>query len=95
MPATLAPSFAPANALRMWSDGRTIFVELPTQAHLAPVILSFKHSESGLSRALSLLAQHADYSGAPVIVSRKTPMHGTAVQHDVAANILRRMGVVR
>jgi hypothetical protein len=57
----LAPSAAPANALRVWSDTTRIYVELP-----GPHIIPYTKTDAGLSKALSLITtQRYDFSGAP------------------------------
>ena len=53
MPATFAPSAAPANALLIWTDGRSIYVELPSKANVPPCIITYRLSEGGLSKALA------------------------------------------
>ena len=45
---TLAPSAAPANALTIWTDGRRVFVELPSPK--GPVVLAYLYTEGGLSK---------------------------------------------
>ena len=49
----------PANALLIWTDGRSIYVELPSKANVPPCIITYRLSEGGLSKALSLLGKHA------------------------------------
>ncbi len=97
MPANFAPSAAPANALLMWTDGRSIYIELPTAQGIPPCVLSFRLSEQGLSKALAILCKHADVAGEPMVA---TPMPrkdyvGTVAQHSMAEAILRKMRVVK
>ena len=97
MPASFAPSAAPANALLMWTDGRSIYVELPTAQGKPPCVLSFCLAEQGLSKALAILCKHADIAGEPVVVApmpRKDYV-GTVAQHSLAEAILRKMRVVK
>lgn len=97
MSATFSPTAAPANALLMWTDGRSIYVELPTRHDLPPCILTFRLAESGLSKALALLCKHADVAGEPQIVpppQRKNYV-GTVAQHSLAESILRKKGIIR
>ena len=97
MPATFAPSAAPPNALLMWTDGRSVYVELKTKPNLPPVILSFRLAESGLSKALALLCKHADVAGEPQIVPprRRKDYVGTVAQHSLAESILRKKGIIK
>lgn len=97
MSAQLAPSAAPINALRMWTNGVSIFVELPTKLPLAPVIIAYQLSTGGLSKALALLNTHADYSGRPQSSQHRTtiPRIGTPMQSSMAESILRRKGMIR
>ena len=99
MSAILDPIPIPPNALRMWTDGRWIYVALPTKPNQAPLIMSFKVTDGGLSKALHLLNQHADYSGLPQsphpVDWRPIARGGTITQHAAAARILRQKGMVR
>jgi len=97
MPATFAPSAAPANALLMWTDGRSVYVELPTKPNLPPCILAFRLSESGLSKALALLCKHADIAGEPQVIPppKRKDYVGTIAQHSLAESILRKKGIIR
>ena len=70
MPATFAPSAAPPNALLIWTDGRSIYVELPSKPNVPPCIITYRLSEGGLSKALALLGKHADVAGTPQSLSR-------------------------
>lgn len=98
MPATFAPSAAPPNALLMWTDGRSVYVELATKPNVPPCILAFRLSESGLSKALALLGKHADIAGTPQVsvpVRRAKDYVGTVAQHAMAESILRKKGVIK
>lgn len=97
MPASFAPSAAPANALLIWTDGRSIYVELPTSKSLPPCVLSFRLTESGLTKALDILRAHADTSGQPLVSvpAPRKDLVGTAGQHDLAESILRKAGVIK
>ena len=97
MPASFAPSAAPANALLMWTDGRSVFVELPTAKDCPPCILTFRLSEQGLSKALDILRAHADTAG-PSMLAAPVPRKdfvGTPAQHGLAESILRKAGVIK
>lgn len=98
MPATFAPSAAPANALLIWTDGRSIFVELPSRENVPPCIITYRLSEGGLSKALSLLGKHADVAGTPALsvpARRQKDYVGTVAQHAMAESILRKKGVIK
>ncbi len=86
------PSFAPSNALRMWTDGRDIFVEIPAKTKAnPPCICRFARTEGGLSKALSILCSIApDYAGEPQL----TPKF-TSRQESMAEAILRRQGTIK
>lgn len=92
MNAKLAPTAAPSYAVKMWTDGRSVLVELPSKT--IPCILSFPLTESGLNRALNLLRQrNTDFAGA--IESSTRPLVGTPLQHALAQRILKQKGVIR
>ena len=98
MPATFAPSAAPANALLIWTDGRSIFVELPSRDGVPPCIITYRLSEGGLSKALSLLGKHADVAGTPQVsvpLRRAKDYVGSVAQHALAESILRKRGIIK
>ena len=98
MPAVFAPSAAPANALLIWTDGRSIYVELPSKANVPPCITTYRLSEGGLSKALSLLGKHADVAGTPQVsvpLRRAKDYDGSVAQHALAESILRKKGVIK
>lgn len=98
-------SAAPPNALRMWTDGTRIFVELPGSPGRDPYIVDYLYSEGGLSKALNLLGQRRvdyDYLGTIPDTYRKRwdgaptkPEPGTAEQRAAAELTLRRMGILK
>ena len=94
---SIASSAAPPNALRMWSDGLRIYVELPaTKGGFC--ILTYDFSEGGLSKALSLLHAHRvryDYTGTHASTELNWNRPGTATQHAIAERILRQKGIIR
>jgi len=98
MSATFSPSAAPPNALLMWTDGRSVYVELKTKPNLPPCILAFRLSEAGLSKALALLGKHADVAGTPTLsvpVRRAKDYVGSIAQHAMAESILRKKGIIK
>lgn len=100
-----ASSAAPPNALRMWTDGTRIYIELPGSPGNDPYITAYLYSEGGLSKALSLLGQHRvdyDYLGTVPQSYRKRwsgadtkPTYGDSKQHASAEATLRRMGIIK
>lgn len=81
--ARLAPSAAPSNHLKLWTDGRALYVEIPG------AVLSFQLSEGGLSKALSLIrTQRYDFGG--TIQPKGKPQ-----AHAQAESILRQRGIIR
>ena len=98
MSATFSPTAAPANALLIWTDGRSIYVELPSKANVPPCIITYRLSEGGLSKALSLLGKHADIAGTPQVsvpVRQAKGYVGSVAQHALAESILRKKGVIK
>lgn len=82
------PSAAPANAIRVWTDGLRIFAEI------GGYITAFPLTEGGLSKVLFLLRERrVDYSGPPRL-SRPKDLVGTPLQHAHAEAILRRMRII-
>lgn len=87
--ARFAPSAAPPSALLIWVDERNIYVQYPrTDPTSAPYIVTYPKSESGLSKALSIL--------------RKSEVAGTTIPaasfnvravSSVADRVLRNLGL--
>ena len=67
----LAQTFSPPNAIKIWTDGKEIFAELPTKLGNPPYIITFPNNTMGLSKVLALLGKQRDAHGAPLI-SRPT-----------------------
>ena len=98
MSATFSPTAAPANALLIWTDGRSIYVELPSKPNVPPCIITYRLSEGGLSKALALLGKHADIAGSPQVsvpVRRAKDYVGAVGQHALAESILRKRGIIK
>lgn len=72
---TTHTTFHPPHAVLLWSDTDRIFASLPSKTG-APVILTFSHTEGGLSKALDLLKSRAKRSRSPR--SAPPPMGATA-----------------
>lgn len=97
MSASLAPTAAPPNAIRVWCDSRYIYAELPSKmGGEIPCILSYSRDGRGFSQLLGLLYGHADNSGLmPENFHAGRKLTGTPTQHDMAAATLRRLGMVK
>lgn len=98
MTATSAPSAAPINALRMWTDGRDIYVEIPSKGECACAVFRFPLHEQGLWRALHLLQSHSyEYAGEPYLASDRDRVIGRPLDPIVAqaGAILKSMGVIK
>lgn len=100
MSASPAATAVPPNALRMWTDGIRIYVELPGLA--GPYIVAYSYCEGGLSKALNLLGANRvdyDYQGAIPSGYKKATRPANTLDTDLRrASVeasLRRMGVLR
>lgn len=92
-----ALSAAPANALLIWTDGRSIFTELPGP-NARPHVIRYPLTSSGLSSALGLIRAHAfdslDPTSTALHLSPLTPRAGTCAQQLNARDVLRRMRII-
>lgn len=96
MPATYAPSAAPANALKVWCDTRYYYAELPTKATAPACVMQFPRDGAGFQRLLGIIYGHADNSSLlPENFKSARPLVGTAIQHDTAQAILRQRGIIK
>lgn len=87
---TTLTTFAPVNSLRMWTDGRDIFVEIPGKPPIPAVISRFPLSDNGLWRALNLLRKQTyEYAGEPMLKPKPIDP-GIAL----AQSILKKNGVI-
>ena len=90
----VAKSAAPPWAVRVWSDGLTLYAELPGSP---PYVMKFSHTESALSKVLSLLrkrfseAKGGSYRVPERMISRKG---ATKEQRQDALAVLKKMGMV-
>jgi hypothetical protein len=88
--ANSAKSFAPINAIHMWTDGRDIFAELPNKLGETACIMKFALHDGGLWKALNLLrVQTYEYAGEPMI--KPKPMDAKLA---LAQSILKKNGVI-
>lgn len=96
MNATAAPSAAPDRHLKLWSDGQSIFVEIP--GIKGPYITKFDYNYRGCDLALSLLGQHRvdyEYIGTASAYTDTTKQPGTPMQRAMGEKILRARGVIK
>lgn len=84
-------SFAPANALPMWSDGLSLFTELPGPGNLTTV-LRYPLTATGLSQALALIRTRTFDTAAHAPLPIYTSPQETA--RLAARDNLRRLGIV-
>lgn len=91
-----ALSAAPINALRMWTDGRAIYTEIPGKGDCPCAVFRFPLHEQGLWKALHLLRSHKyEYAGEPFDPESRSyikPMHPLTA---AAGAILTRLGVTK
>lgn len=93
-----ALSAAPPSAILLWSDGLSIFAELPGPEN-RPVVLRYPLTIPGLSSALALVRTRTyDGTGAPGGSIGPLPCEpnqpGTPAQRENARAVLRRMRIV-
>lgn len=97
---TVAPSAAPAYAVKVWMDDFNIYAEVPSLN--SPAVMAFAISEGGLSKCLAVLGAKrlAEASGQqylrPQYLSREMIKSGvTQVDVNKAAEVLRQMGLIK
>jgi hypothetical protein len=63
-----APSFAPRNALKTWTDGRYVYAEIPGKGLAPATVFKCALHEGGLWKLLNLLRdQRWEYAGEPMV----------------------------
>ncbi len=95
MSAERTPTIAPPHALRVWSDGRSLFAEIPGGGSGgSPHVLRLAHTEAGLSRILRLLATR--WLALPISARELAPRIRSAETESrtAALGILKRLGMV-
>jgi len=95
MTASTTPTIAPPYAIRVWSDGQSLYAEIPGgDSGGAPHVLKLAHTEAGLMRILRLLAQR--FTSAPVSARELAPRvrSGEAESRSAARNVLKLLGMV-
>ena len=99
MSAIAAISAAPPRAILIWSDGLSLYTELPGPAG-QPTVIRYPLTASGLSQALGLIRTRTpdglDRAYRPERQPPSAPAFpGTSAQRDNASAILRRLGMLR
>ena len=103
MAMSIAPSFAPPRALRIWHVRDEIFVEIPGHGDKPPYITSYPYNTRGIALTLSLLGANRidyDHAGPQALPSAyrtniATTGPGTAEQQASADLALRRAGLLK
>ncbi len=93
MTATLAPSGRPVNPLVMWTDGRWIFVEIPSKT--IPCIMKFALHDAGLWRALNVLQTHSYEWAGPAQTRDSTIGRPLDPKLAAAQKLLKDKGILR
>ena len=92
MPADLALSARPPNALPFWTDSRNLYTELPGPN--GPVVLRYPLTAAGLSAALGIIRTRAyDCADRPAAPSDLRPA-GTLAEQISARAILHKLKVL-
>lgn len=105
MTASLAPTAKPVHAVTIWTDDRSIYIEVPTVAALGiPYVTNFPLNEGGLTKALNFLraryeelpSRAKNYTAPPPPITLKNgkPPVQTEAQRDAALSVLRKLGIV-
>jgi hypothetical protein len=86
-------SAAPPNAIPVWTDGLSLFTELPTPSG-QPYVIRYPLTASGLSSALGLIRTNA-FDGLDRSPTSPLPAHTHSVDRAMAAlEVLRKVGIV-
>lgn len=94
-------TFAPPSAIRVWSDTRFIYAEIPAKDGGVPLILKHAHTEAGLTKILALMKKQAlafDPKGgfysipAPKITNK--PVIYSEGQREMARDVLKKIGII-
>lgn len=92
MTAEHTPTIAPPYAIRVWSDGQSLFAEIPGADGAAPHVLRLAHTEAGLMKILRLLAQR--FTATPISTREPPIRDGAAEQRTAVRSVLKRLGMV-
>lgn len=94
------PTAAPPYAVKVWTDDRNVYAEVPSIN--SPCVVAFPISEGGLSKCLQLLGARHTIEGAglpyirPVHVAKGLLKEGlTQKDLDLAAAALRQSGILK
>lgn len=94
---TLASSAAPPQALKLWTDGHSIFIEIPGRA--GPYIMARDYDLRAISYVFSLLgATHIEYkfeNKVPDNYLKPSKAPGTHNQRELAEQLLRARGIIK
>lgn len=92
MPAVAAPSAIPPHAIPLWTDGLSLYTQLPGPT--GPYVLRYPRTVAGLSAALGLITLNAfDHADGPATPTNSPPAAGTFAQQVAARDALRKLGV--
>ena len=96
----LAPSAAPTHHLKVWSDGKRIYCEIPGVENKPAYVTTFDFDSRGVSLTLSLLGLHrANYDYPATIHSgytgRSNFSAGSETQAAQAEKLLRQMRLIK
>ncbi len=98
MSATAALSAAPPRAVLIWSDGLSLYAELPGPDG-RPCVIRYALTAAGLSAVLGLVRTRTpdglDRAYVPEPPRLAPTFPGTAAQRDNAAAVLKRLGLIR
>lgn len=92
MPADPALSARPPNAIPIWTDGLTLYTELP--GPVGPVILRYPLTSAGLSSALALVRTRAFDSLERQPQPSDLRPAGTLAQQMAARDLLHKLKVL-
>lgn len=96
----LAPSASPPHHLKVWSDGKRIYCEIPGMHSKPPYVTTMVYDSRGVDLVLSLLGIHRvnyDYTGTiPVgYTGRSNFQNGSDSQHAMAEKLLIQAGIIK
>lgn len=92
MTAHASPSAAPPNALPIWTDGLSLFTQLPGPQ--SPMVLRYPLTAQGLSTALGLIRTHAYDTADRAAQPSDLPRTGTLAQQMTARSVLKSMKLI-
>lgn len=94
MSANAASTAAPRNALLIWTDNLSLYVQLPGPGGL-PTVIRYPITTAGLSSAVGLIRTRAyDGNNRPYTPPEPFNQPGTPAQRENAREVLRRLGIL-